>query len=194
MTTVADKKGELRTVSLLEAEPNIVTEIKNKKRDGYTALQLGYPLKRKPKKPEQGHLKKSKLKSAKLLEFRIEDNSAKENKIGEKMEITVFKEGERVLVQGISRGLGFQGVIKRHGFSRGPESHGSNHHRLTGAIGQCAFPARVFKGKKMPGHTGARKTTIKNLEVIKIVPEKNLLAVKGSVPGKKGSFIVVKGG
>lgn len=193
MTAILDKTGKFVGVTVLEAKPNIVTKIKVKKKDGYNAVQLGYETRKKMKKPEKGHLKKSKMKAARLKEFRIFTETLEKYKTGDKVDLSGFKKKDKVSVQGFSRGLGFQGVIKRHGFHGGPETHGSRHHRAPGAIGQCSSPARVFKGKKMPGRMGVRKTTIKNLRVAKVDVEKNLIALKGNVPGKKGSFVAIRG-
>lgn len=185
-------------VTVVEVYPNVVVGVREKDKDGYSAIQLTYGKpkdKNKVKKTILGQLKKvfkDKVQD-KIKEFRIELADKIDLKAGDQIKVDVFKEGDRVAVQGFAKGRGFQGVIKRHGFRRGPESHGSSHHRRPGAIGMCSFPARVFKGKKMPGRMGAKKVTIKNLEVVAVDKERNLLFLKGSVPGFNGNFVALKG-
>ena len=185
-------------VTVVEIYPNVIVGIREKDKDGYSAIQLAYGRpkdKKKVKKAIWGQVKKvlkDKIQD-KIREFRVEIAEKINLKVGDTLGADVFQKGDKVAVQGFSKGAGFQGVIKRHGFRRGPESHGSGHHRKPGAIGMCSFPARVFKGKKMPGRMGSRKVTIKNLEVVEVDKERNLLFLKGAVPGAKGNFIAIKG-
>lgn len=195
--TQIEKDDKFVGVSIFEALPLYVTQIKKEDRDGYKAIQVGMIEEKKKslKKPQEGHIKKIKLKQkpTKLKEFRIEFKKDDKYKLGEKLEMEVFKEGQKVDAKGVSIGKGFQGTIKRFNAQRGPETHGSNHHRAPGAIGMCSFPGRVFKGKKMPGRMGANKVTVKNLKIIKVIKDKNLILLKGSLPGKRGSEVVIKG-
>ena len=193
MTQVVGKGGDFVGVTVLEAAPNVITALRTKEKDGYSSLQLGYETRKTANKPKTGHLKKSGLKNGYLKEFKIDTELAENLKVGQKIDLSDFEQGAQVQVQGFCKGSGFQGVIKKHNFHRGPKTHGSHHYRAPGSIGQCSFPARVFKGKKMPGRQGVSKITIKNLQIIKVDIEKNLLALKGSVPGKKGSFVAIKG-
>jgi len=185
-------------VTVVEIYPNVIVGIREKDKDGYSAIQLAYGQpkdKKKVKKAIWGQVKKvfkDKVQD-KIREFRVELAEKINLKVGDTLGADVFQKGDKVAVQGFSKGAGFQGVIKRHGFRRGPESHGSSHHRKPGAIGMCSFPARVFKGKKMPGRMGSKKVTIKNLEVVKVDKERNLLFLKGAVPGARGNFVAIKG-
>lgn len=186
MTQIFDKEGNVIPVTLIEAGPCQVTQIKTKEGpDGYDAIQIGF----KELKPEK--VKKSqKGKPFKYLrEFRGNPN---EYRVGDKINVSCFKEGELVKVSGISKGKGFAGVVKRWGFSGRPTSHGTKHEvRAPGAIGS-ATPPRVLKGKKMAGRKGSQRVTIKNLEIVKVDPEKNLLAIKGAVPGKRGTLLEIQ--
>jgi large subunit ribosomal protein L3 len=192
MSQVFDDQGKIIPVTLIEAGPCSVTQIKAKDKDGYNALQIGFGKAKNLKKPQKGHLKKSKLSDIRWLkEFRIENGDAKELNPGSSIKADIFKEGDIVDVSGISRGKGFQGVIKRHNFSRGPESHGSDHHREPGSIGS-AFPQRVIKGRKLPGQLGATKVKIKNLKVVKINSGSNLICLEGAIPGASGGLIMIE--
>lgn len=193
--TQVESGGKFVGVSAVLILPTVITQIKNEDSDGYKAVQLGIinpKRKAKLKKPQLGHLKKIKEKINKLKEFRIIGENKTDFKVGEKLDVSLFGEGDRVSVSGMSFGRGFQGVIKRHHFHRGPKTHGSDHHRAPGSIGMCSFPARVFKGKKMPGRDGVKKTKIKNLRIIKFIKDKSLLLLHGSVPGKKDSYVGIK--
>lgn len=190
MTRIFDEQGRTLPVTVIEAGPCLVIQVKSKEKNGYQAIQLGFGQKRQLKKPESGHLKKSGAKSRWLRESKIEGEM--QYKLGDQVKVDIFKPNDLVQAIAISKGKGFAGVIKRHGFSRGPESHGSDHHRAPGSIGS-AFPQRVIKGRKMPGHLGAKKVTNKGLKVIEVDPEKNLLVIKGAVPGPKNSLLVIKG-
>ena len=191
MTQIMDKKGVPQPATVIEAGPCYISQIRNQDKDSYKAIQLAFGEKKKLGKSRKGHLKKAKInKDLKfLIEFRIDEPG--KYKSGQEIKADIFKEGDIVDVVGTSKGKGFAGVIKRHGFSRGPETHGSHHHRGTGSIGSM-FPQRVIKGKKMPGHMGAERVTTKNLEVLKVDPEKNLLVVRGAVPGPDKSLVQVK--
>jgi large subunit ribosomal protein L3 len=193
MTNVFSSDGKLVPVTVLQVGPCVVTQVKNEETDGYTALQLGFDEKsvEKLNKPIAGHLKKSCDKGFRVLrEFRTE--SVEDVEAGATIGIDVFAVGDKVSVTGISKGRGFQGTIKRHGFSRGPETHGNRNHRKPGSIGNSAWPGKVIKGKKMPGHMGVDKTTAKNLTIVDIKHDDNLLLVKGAVPGFKTGVVEVR--
>ena len=193
MTQIFDEKGNVIPVTVIEATPNIVAQVKTVETDGYNSIQLGYgEIKDKHiNKPEAGHFAKAKIANKKhLREFRLDDISS--YKIGDEVKADIFAAGEKIDVQGTSKGKGFQGVIKRHGQHRGPMGHGSMYHRRPGSMGSTSTPGRVFKGKKLPGHMGAETVTIQNLEVIKVDLDKNIILVKGSVPGAKGSILKIK--
>lgn len=193
MTNVFSANGRLIPVTVVQAGPCVVTQVKTEDRDGYNALQLGFDEKKVEKlnKPIAGHLKKTTDKGFRVLrEFRT-DNSGKIES-GTTLSIDMFSVGDKVNISGISKGRGFQGTIKRHGFSRGPETHGSRNHRKPGSIGNSAWPAKVVKGKKMPGHMGTDRETVKNLIIVDIKHEDNLLLVKGPVPGFKTGILEVR--
>ena len=193
MTQIFDEKGNVVPVTVIEAGPCIVAQVKTVETDGYDAIQLGFEdVKDKHiNKPEAGHFAKAKLANKKhLREFRLD--SIEGYKVGDELKADVFEAGERVDVQGISKGKGFQGVIKRHGQHRGPMGHGSMYHRRPGSMGATSTPGRVFKGKKLPGHMGRVTVTIQNLDVVKIDMDKNVILVKGSVPGCKGAILKIK--
>ncbi|RLC02640.1 MAG: 50S ribosomal protein L3 [Deltaproteobacteria bacterium] len=193
MTNVFSSDGKLVPVTVVQAGPCVVTQIKTKEVDGYNAFQLGVDEKKVEKltKPIAGHLKKTTDKGFRVLrEFRTDDLGEVEP--GAVLGIDVFAIGDKVNISGISKGRGFQGTIKRHGFSRGPETHGSRNHRKPGSIGNSAWPGRVFKGKKLPGHMGTNRETVKNLTIVDIKHEDNLLLVKGAVPGFKTGILEVR--
>lgn len=193
MTNVFTPDGKIVPVTVLQVGPCVVTQVKTLENDGYSALQLGFDEKpvEKMTKPVAGHLKKATDKGLKVLrEFKakgFEDVAA-----GATLNIDMFKVGEKVTVTGISKGRGFQGTVKRHGFSRGPESHGNRNHRKPGSIGNSAWPSKVIKGKRLPGQMGTDKVTVKNLTIVDIKHEDNLLLVKGAVPGFKTGVIEVR--
>jgi len=193
MTQVFDG-DELVPVTVIEAKSCVIVQKKTKEKDGYTAVQLGLEEVPEDKvtKPLLGHFKKSEIAPRRYLkEIRTED--VDQLKVGEEIKVDVFNKGDLVNVTGISKGKGFQGVVKRYGFKGGPASHGAKQwHRRPGSIGASSDPSRVFKGKKMPGRMGARKVTVRNLEVVGVEKEQSLLLVKGSVPGKRGSLLVIK--
>ncbi len=193
MTQIFDEKGNVIPVTAIETEGNIVAQIKTVETDGYQSIQLGYgDVKDKHiNKPEAGHFAKAKLPNKKhLREFRLD--SVENYKVGDEVKVDIFEAGEKVDIQGTSKGKGFQGVIKRHGQHRGPMGHGSMYHRRPGSMGATSTPGRVFKGKKLPGHMGKVTVTIQNLEIVKVDTDKNVLLVKGSVPGSKGAILKVK--
>lgn len=193
MTQIFDEKGNVIPVTVIETAGNTVAQIKTIETDGYNAIQLGYgEIKDKHiNKPEAGHFAKAKLANKKhLREFRMDDVA--NYKVGDEVKADIFAAGEKIDVQGTSKGKGFQGVIKRHGQSRGPMGHGSMYHRRPGSMGATSTPGRVFKGKKLPGHMGRVTVTIQNLDVVRVDMDKNVILVKGSVPGPKGAILKVK--
>ena len=193
MTQIFDEKGMVIPVTVIEAGPCTVVQIKNKENDGYNAVQLGFgDVKEKHvNKPMKGHFNKAKLAPKKhLREFRMENID--EFKVGNELKADVFSANDMVDIQGVTKGKGFQGVIKRHGQHRGPMGHGSMYHRRPGSMGACATPSRVFKGKKLPGHMGVETVTIQNLKVVSVDLDKNVILVKGSVPGNKGAILKIK--
>ena len=196
MTQIFDESGKVIPVTVIEAGPCVVAQVKTQDTDGYTAIQLGYGdiKEKKLNKPMKGHFTKVNVTPKKhLREFRVD--SIDEVKVGDELKADVFAAGEKIDIQGTSKGKGFQGVIKRHGQSRGPMGHGSHYHRgpgSMGSMGPTSTPGRVFKGKKLPGHMGVQTITIQNLEVVRVDLDKNVLLVKGSVPGAKGAILKIK--
>ena len=193
MTQIFDEKGRVIPVTVIEAGPCVVAQVKSNETDGYNAIQLGFGdiKESKVNKPEKGHFTKSKLPLKKhLREFRMD--SVEDVKVGDELKADVFAKGDKVDIQGISKGKGFQGVIKRHHQSRGPMGHGSMYHRRPGSMGSTSTPGRVFKGKNLPGHTGRITVTIQNLEVVSVDLDKNVILVKGSVPGANGTILKIK--
>ncbi len=193
MTQIFDEKGQLVPVTVLQAGPCVVTQVKTVENDGYSAVQVGFVDKRAKlvNKPEKGHFDKAGVSYKRYVrEFRLDN--AETYSVKDEIKADVFAAGEKVDATAISKGKGFQGAIKRHGQSRGPMAHGSKYHRHAGSNGSATTPGRVFKGKHMPGHMGAVKVTIQNLEVVKVDAENNLLLVKGAVPGPKKSLVTLK--
>ena len=194
MTSLYDEKGNNLACTIIEAGPCVVTQIKNEEKDGYNSVQLGFLEKkeRNINKAEAGHFKNAKTApKSNLFEFKNFEN---ELSVGDVLNVDHFSEGEFVDVSGTSKGKGFQGVVKRHGFAGvGQSTHGQhNRLRAPGSIGAASYPARVFKGMKMAGQMGNEKVTVQNLKVIKVVPEKNLLVIKGCVPGHKNSIVTIR--
>ena len=192
MTQIFDEKANVIPVTVIEAGPCTVVQVKTVESDGYDSVQLGFGevKERKMNKPQKGHFAKANLTPKKhLREFRLEN--IENVKVGDELKADVFAVGDKVDVQGTTKGKGFQGVIKRHGQHRGPMGHGSMYHRRPGSMGPTSTPGRVFKGKKLPGHMGVEKVTIQNLEVVKVDLDKNVILVKGSVPGNKGSILKI---
>ncbi len=193
MTQIFDENGRIVPVTAIEVGPCTVTQIKTVEQDGYTAVQLGYGDIKESKlnKPELGKFKKSNIAPKKYLkEVRLD--SIEGIKVGDELKADVFAEGDKVDIQGTSKGKGFQGVIKRWGQSRGPMGHGSMYHRRPGSMGSTSTPGRVYKGKRLPGHMGVQTVTIQNLAIVKVDTDKNVILVKGSVPGAKGSILKIK--
>ena len=193
MTQIFDEAGKVIPVTVLEAGPCVIAQVKSVETDGYNAVQLGFGDVKESKlnNPEKGHFTKSKLPLKKhLREFRMD--SVEDVKVGDELKAEVFVKGDKVDIQGISKGKGFQGVIKRHHQSRGPMGHGSMYHRRPGSMGSTSTPGRVFKGKNLPGHTGRITVTIQNLEVVSVDLDKNVILVKGSVPGANGTILKIK--
>ena len=192
MTQIFTEEGEKVMVTLVETGPVTVVQVKNMETDGYESVQVGYDPITKEKKinlPMRGHFKDVQPMKH-LREFPVEDIAAVE--VGQTFDLSIFSEGEKVNVAGISKGRGFQGVIKRHNFSGGPESHGSRFHRRPGSIGNRTFPGRVFKGKKMAGHMGNQRVTVRNLEITRVIPEKNLLLIRGAIPSHNGALVEIR--
>lgn len=209
MTQIFDSEGVLVPVTVLEAGPCVVTQVKTVENDGYDAVQVGFG-ERKEKvvnkdangkkeirhrhginKPEKGHFEKAGVSGKRYIkEFRFENSS--EYKLADEIKADIFAEGDKIDATAISKGKGFQGAVKRLGQHRGPMAHGSKFHRHQGSNGACSSPSRVFKGKGMPGHMGSVKVTIQNLEVVRVDAEKNLLLVKGAVPGPKKALVTIR--
>jgi large subunit ribosomal protein L3 len=198
MTQVFGEDGERLAVTVIEAGPCTVTAVRERERDGYEALQLAFGETRESllTRGQLGHLKKAGAGAARVLaEFRDVQDTGEEGsepKIGDKVTVAAFEKGERVKVTSRSKGKGFQGTIRRHGFHRGPVSHGSHNIRAPGSIGASATPARVIKGIRMPGQMGNRRVTQRGLEVVDVDPDQNLLIVKGAVPGPTGAVVEVR--
>lgn len=209
MTQIFSEDGTLTPVTVLQAGPCVVTQVKTMENDGYEAVQVGY-IDKKDKiinrdksgkkeivhrhgvtKAEQGHFAKAGVTGKRFVrEFRFEN--ASEYQLAQEIKVDIFETGDKVDATAISKGKGFQGAIKRHGQHRGPMTHGSKYHRHAGSNGAASDPSKVFKGKKMPGHMGHVKVTVQNLEVVRVDAENNLLLVKGSVPGPKKSLVTIK--
>lgn len=192
MTQIFTEAGEVVPVTVVEAGPVVVTQVKTIENDGYNAVQVGFvdAKEKSLNKPQKGHLAAANTLKKHLKEFRVESVDA--YTVGQEIKADVFAAGEMIDVTGISKGKGFQGPIKRHGRSRGPESHGSRYHRRPGSMGACSYPGRVFKNKKLAGHMGSVKVTVQNLEVVRVDADKNFILVKGAIPGAKGSVVTLK--
>ncbi|MCL6572207.1 MAG: 50S ribosomal protein L3 [Bacillus sp. (in: Bacteria)] len=193
MTQVFAENGDLIPVTVVTVAPNVVLQKKSVDSDGYVATQVGFEDKREKlaNKPEKGHVAKANTAPKRFIrEFRGDDLESFE--VGHEVKVDIFAVGEIVDVTGISKGKGFQGVIKRHGQSRGPMAHGSRYHRRPGSMGPVA-PNRVFKGKKLPGRMGGKQITVQNLEIVRVDTERNLLLIKGNVPGSKKALLQIKG-
>ena len=192
MTQIFTEAGEVVPVTVVEAGPVVVTQVKTIENDGYNAVQVGFvdAKEKSLNKPQKGHLAAANVLKKHLKEFRVEAVDA--YTVGQEIKADVFAAGEKIDVTGISKGKGFQGPIKRHGQSRGPESHGSRYHRRPGSMGACSYPGRVFKNKKLAGHMGSVKVTVQNLEVVRVDADKNFILVKGAIPGAKGSVVTIK--
>jgi large subunit ribosomal protein L3 len=193
MTRIFGDDGSVVPVSVIEATPNTITRIRDAAKDGYTALQLGAGTARRATKPVAGqfkHLDKELQRPRTVREVRVD--STDDYEIGQQLGVDLFEAGELVDVTGVSKGHGFTGVIARHNFRRGPKSHGSDHHRAPGSVGAGTYPGRVWKGTRMAGHMGNEQVTVKKLKVVKIDPERNLILVKGAVPGARNGLLLVQ--
>jgi large subunit ribosomal protein L3 len=196
MTQVFDEGGNVVPITVIQAGPCYVTQIRKAEKDGYTAIQLGYD-ECKPKsltKGQLGHLQRNNLPALRVLrEFRVESGEQVDVEEGQQITVEVFNKGEFVDVIGVSKGRGFAGTIKRHGFNRQPKTHGqSDRMRAPGSVGMCAMPGRTLKGQRMAGRMGNDRVTIQNLELVVVDPENHLLGVKGSVPGTKGGIVIIR--
>jgi large subunit ribosomal protein L3 len=193
MMQVFNEKGEVIPVTVIAAGPCVVTQVRTVERDGYAAVQIGYEQvePRKLTKPQQGHLKAANAMLRYLREFSADD--PQEHKPGEVINVELFQPGQKIDISGTSKGRGFTGVVKRWGFHGGPKTHGqSDRHRAPGSIGAGTTPGRVWKGQKMAGRMGGKRVTVQNLEVVEVLPEKNLILVKGSVPGARTGLIEIR--
>ena len=193
MTQIFDEAGKVIPVTVIEAGPCTIAQVKTVETDGYDAIQLGFGEVKESKvnRPEKGHFAKANIAPKKhLREFRVD--SIESYKVGDEVKADLFAAGDKIDVQGTTKGKGFQGVIKRHGQHRGPMAHGSMYHRRPGSMGSTSTPGRVFKGKKLPGHMGVQTVTIQNLDVVAVDMDKNVILVKGSVPGVKGAILKIK--
>lgn len=193
MTQIFTEDGQVVPVTVVEAGPEVVTQIKTVETDGYNAVQVGYEDQKahRVNKPMTGHYEKAGVAPKKhLAEFRIEDGETYE--LGQEITVADFEEGMKIDITGISKGKGTQGNIKRHGHHRGPMSHGSKHKRLAGALAAGTYPSRVFKGNKAPGRMGRDKITVQNVVLVKVIADRNLMLVKGAVPGKKGGVVRIR--
>ena len=193
MTQIFDENGRVIPVTVVEAGPCVVVQKKTVETDGYDAIQVGFGELREKlvNKPRKGHFAKAGVSLRRTLkEFRMEDVA--NYNVGDEIKVDTFEIGDKVDVSGVSKGKGFQGTIKRWNASRGPMSHGSKFHRAPGSMGAASDPSRTFKNKRMPGHMGAKNTTVLNLEVVKIMPEKNIILIKGGIPGPNKGTVVIR--
>lgn len=193
MTQIFDENGRVIPVTVVEAGPCVVVQKKTVETDGYDAIQVGFGELREKlvNKPRRGHFAKAGVSLRRTLkEFRMEDVA--NYNVGDEIKVDTFEIGDKVDVSGVSKGKGFQGTIKRWNASRGPMSHGSKFHRAPGSMGAASDPSRTFKNKRMPGHMGAKNTTVLNLEVVKIMPEKNIILIKGGIPGPNKGTVVIR--
>ena len=193
MTQIFNEDGVLTPVTVLKAGPCVVTQVKTVEKDGYSAVQVGYEDIREKlvNRPRQGHFDKAGVSYKRFLkEFKFDN--AEEYQPAQEIKADIFSAGDKIDVSGISKGKGFQGAIKRHGQHRGPMAHGSKFHRHAGSNGACSDPSRVFKGKKMPGQMGHKKVTVQNLEIVRVDADKDLILVKGAVPGPRKGMVTVK--
>lgn len=193
MAQIFSAGGEIVPITVIEAGPCPIVQIKSKRNEGYSAIQLGFLPKKESrvKKPLQGHFKKAGTACFSVLkEFSVDD--VEPYQLGQALNVEIFEVGQKVRVTGVSKGKGFAGVVRRWAFRGGPGAHGSTTHRRAGSIGSSAYPSRVFKGKRMPGHMGAETVTTEGLEVVDRQPDKNLLFIKGSVPGGKNGMVIIR--
>jgi large subunit ribosomal protein L3 len=195
MTQVFSETGERVPVTVLAAGPCVVVSHRTAEKDGYEAVQLGYGEAKESRvnRPDMGQFKKAGVAAQSVL-MELDAEDLTQWPVGSEVNVNIFDEVKSVAVSGVSKGRGFAGTIKRHGFSKGPRTHGSHNVRAPGSIGACSYPARTFPGQRMPGHYGAKKVTVKNLDIVKIDAENNLIYVKGCVPGHKNGIILVRKG
>ncbi len=193
MTQIFSDAGEMLPVTVIEVQPNVVLQLKTAETDGYNAVQLGYEDKREvlSNKPALGHVKKANTAPKRFIR-ELRDAELGDVEVGNEIKVDTFAAGDIVDVTGTSKGKGFQGVIKRHNQSRGPETHGSRYHRRPGSMGMATHPGKVFKGKKLAGRMGGEQVTVQNLEIVRVDTERNVLLIKGNVPGAKKSLIEIK--
>ena len=194
MTRVFNQEGQTIAVTVIEAGPCPVVQVKTKEKEGYDAVQLGFGQKRKKlvTQPLLGHFNKAKVEPQRILKEMRTENVGK-FKVGQKLGVDLFSVGEKVRVTGVSKGLGFQGTVRRYKFHGGPKTHGqSDRLRSPGSIGGSSYPSRVFKGQRMPGRMGGEKLTVRNLVVVGVDPEKSLLLIRGAVPGKRNSYLTIR--
>ncbi|RMH36304.1 MAG: 50S ribosomal protein L3 [Nitrospirae bacterium] len=191
MTQIFDSNNQAVAVTVLEVGPCGIVQVKTKDKDGYEAVQIGFQEvpERKLNKPKKGHLQS---KQARLWRYLREVSGSPDNQVGALVDVGLFAKGDRVAVQGVSKGKGFQGVMKRHHYGGGPASHGSMFHRAPGSIGSSSFPSRVWKNKGLPGQMGGKRVTVRGLRVVDVREEENLLLVSGAVPGRVGGVVLVK--
>lgn len=200
MTQLFDEDGNVARVTIVEAGPCVVTQVKTAEKDGYSALQIGFGLAKNPAKPQQGHAKAAGVVPSRLTEVRMQQSIADVEavegeepvKVGTKLDVTQFEVGDKVQVVGTSKGKGFAGTVKRHNFSTGPKTHGSHNYRAPGSIG-AGYPQHVFKGQKMAGQMGGGRVTTKGLKIVQVDAESNLLAIKGAVPGPRKGIVMIQG-
>jgi len=196
MTQIFDDMGNQIPVTVVQAGPCPVLDVRTPEKNGYSAVALGFDKKElnKVNKPAQGYFSRVGDSAYRVVrEIRVDDAQIGEFSLGQMMNVEQFKVGDKIVVTGRSKGKGFAGVIKRWGFGGGRKTHGSRFHRAPGAIGMCAWPARTFKGRKMPGHKGTERITVKNLSVVDVFPDRNVLLVKGAVPGAKNGILIIRG-
>lgn len=193
MTQLFNDNDEVVAVSVIAVEPNVVTQLRTTDTDGYEAVQLGFGAikEHKVNKPMAGHFKKQGAPARRYLrEVRVD--AASDHKVGEEVGLSAFADVKKVDITGVSKGKGFAGVMRRYGFAGGPGGHGAHFHRAPGSVGQCATPSRVFKGVRLPGHMGCDRVTVKNLEVVRIDEESNVILVKGAIPGGKNGIVRIR--
>lgn len=190
MSHIFLENGTVVPVSLIEAGPCSIVQVKNDKKDGYNAVQLGFGQRKCMNKPMSGHLKKAKIPSVERL-FEFTTSDVKDYKVGETIDVSLFNSGDRISVTGWTKGRGFTGGVKRWGWSGGPASHGSMSHRRIGSAGPGSFPGRIWKNKTMPGRYGNERVTTKRLQIVKIDKKENVLYVKGAVPGSKNGYLLI---
>jgi large subunit ribosomal protein L3 len=192
MTQIIEESGNMTPVSVIQAGPCPVVQIKTDEKEGYSSIQIGFGEAKEGRvsKPLRGHYKRGGVGPCRILkEVRVDDPA--QFKVGDQLDVSLFEGSERVHVVGVSKGKGFAGVVKRHNFNRGPETHGSKNIREPGSVGLCATPSRIFKGKRLPGRMGGRRTTVKNLKLVLIDTENNLLYIEGAVPGATNGFVYI---